>query len=574
MYIDIVPNRNSPPAVLLRESKREKGKIVKTTVANLSKCPPHAVEALRLALKGVELAPKDDVFSIEASLPHGHVEAILGTIRTLGLDRLIDSRPSRQRDLVLAMIAQRLIDPCSKLATTRLWHTSSLAKELDVEDATENELYGAMDWLLARQARIEKKLAQKHLSEGARVLFDVTSSSYHGQSCPLALRGYNRDGERLPAVVYGLLADAEDRPVAVDVYPGNTADPATVPDQVEKLRTRFGLERVVLVGDRGMLTASKIENLRENPQLGWISALRSSEIRKLVQRRDFQLSLFDEQNLAEISSDLYPGERLVVCHNPLLAAKRRHTREELLEATEAKLLRIVAEVERRTKTPMTAKEIGLKAGRVLGAYKMGKHFSLDIGDGHFAFQRKQESINAEKQLDGIYIIRTNEPIQSLSAPDAVRAYKSLGEVEKAFRCLKSVDLRVRPIHHRLPDRVRAHIFLAVLTYYVEWHMRKALATLLFDDEDLDHDRWERDPVAKAQPSATAKAKKHAKTTTEGWPIHSFSSLMAVMGTRCRNTCRANEGKNALHFDQLTEPTPFQAHVFALLGLTAQKRCVQ
>ncbi len=574
MYIDIVPNRNSPPAVLLRESRREGGKIVKSTVANLSKCPPHAVEALRLALKGVELAPKDDVFAIEASLPHGHVETVLGTIRTLGLDKIIDSRPSRQRDLVLAMIAQRLIAPCSKLATTRLWHTSSLAKELGVEDATENELYDAMDWLHTRQSRIEKKLAQKHLDEGARVLFDVTSSSYHGQSCPLALRGYNRDGERLPAVVYGLLADAEGRPVAVDVYPGNTADPATVPDQVEKLRTRFGLERVVLVGDRGMLTASKIENLREKPQLGWISALRSSEIRKLVQRGDFQLSLFDEQNLAEISSDLYPGERLVVCHNPLLAAKRKHTREELLEATEAKLSRKVAEVERRTKTPMTAKEIGLKVGKVLGAHKMGKHFILDIEDGHFAFQRNQESINAETQLDGIYIIRTNEPAQSLSAPDAVRTYKSLGEVEKAFRCLKSVDLRVRPIHHRLPDRVRAHIFLAVLAYYVEWHMRKALATVLFADEALEKDRWERDPVAKAQPSATAKAKKRAATTAEGWPIHSFSSLMAVMGTRCRNTCRANEGKNALHFDQLTEPTPFQTHVFALLGLTAQKRCVQ
>lgn len=574
MYIDIVPNRNSPPAVLLRESKREGGKIVKTTVANLSKCPPHAIEALRLALKGIELAPKDDVFAIEASLPHGHVEAVLGALRSLGLDKIIDSRPSRQRDLVLAMIVQRLIAPCSKLATTRLWHTSTLAKEFGVEDSTENELYAAMDWLLERQQRIEKKLARRHLSEGARVLFDVTSSSYHGQSCPLALRGYNRDGQRLPAVVYGLLADAEGRPVAVDVYPGNTADPETVPDQVEKLRTRFGLERVVLVGDRGMLTASKIETLREKPQLGWISALRSSEIHKLVQKGDFQLSLFDELNLAEISSDLYPSERLVVCHNPLLAAKRKHTRGELLEATEARLSRIVAEVVRRTRTPMTAKEIGLKVGRVLGAHKMGKHFILDIKDGHFYFQRNQEKINAEAQLDGIYIIRTNEPAQSLSAPDAVRTYKRLGNVEKAFRCLKSVDLRVRPIHHRLPDRVRAHIFLAVLAYYVEWHMRKALASVLFDDENLERDRWERDPVAKAQPGEKARGKKRAAATDEGWPIHSFSSLMATMGTRSRHTCRANKGNNALRFDQLTEPTSFQSHVFALLGLTPQKRCVQ
>ena len=566
MYIDIVPNRKSPPAILLRESRRVGEKILKTTIANLSKCPPRAVEALRLALRGVELAPKDEVFAIERSRPHGHVQAVLGTIRRLGLDALIASRPCRERDLVVAMIAQRLIDPCSKLATTRLWHTTTLAEELGVADAGENELYGALDWLLARQRRIEKKLARRHLKEGARVLFDVSSSSYHGRHCPLAVRGYNRDGEKLPSIVYGLLADAEGRPVAVSVYPGNTADPKTVPDQVEKLRERFGLDRVVLVGDRGMLTQARIDDLRQYPSLGWISALRAPGIRKLVEQGDLQLSLFDKQNLAEIRSDLYPGERLIVCHNPLLAEDRRRTREELLRATEKKLAGIASQVKRRTRKPLGADEIGLKVGKVLGSHKMGKHFRLDIGDSRFEFARDLGKIEAEAQLDGIYIIRTSEADESLSAPDTVRAYKSLGQVEQAFRCLKSIDLHIRPMHHRTPDHVRAHVFLSVLAYYVDWHMRRALAPVLFEDEELAAERWDRDPVAKAEPSASVQEKKRKKTTPEGWAVHSFASLLADLSTRCRNTCRAGAGKNTLRFEQLTEPTPFQQHVFGLLGL--------
>ena len=566
MYIDIVPNRNSPPAILLRESRREGDKVVKTTVANLSRCPPKAVEALRRALRGVELVAHDEVFAIERSVPHGHVQAVLGTIRKLGVDALLASRPCRERDLVVAMIAQRLLKPCSKLATTRLWHTSTLARELAVADASENDLYGALDWLLVRQERIEKKLAKRHLKEGGRVLFDVSSSSYHGRTCPLAAYGHNRDGDKLPAIVYGLLADAEGRPVAVDVYPGNTADPKTVPDLVEKLRGRFGLGHVVLVGDRGMLTQAQIKTLRTYPQLGWIAALRTSGLRKLAQQGDLQMSLFDRQNLAEISSDLYPGERLIVCHNPLLAEDRKRTRKELLEATEKKLSRIAAQVRRRTRTPLSADEIGVKVGKVVNAHKVGKHFVLHIGDGCFEFKRNLKKIEDEAHLDGVYIIRTSESRKELSAEDTVRAYKSLGQVEQAFRCLKSVDLRIRPIYHRTENHVRAHVFVAVLAYYVEWHMRKALAPALFEDEELDRGRWTRDAVAKAQSSPSVRKKKRDKITPDGWPVHSFSSLLADLATRCRNTCRAGGGKHVLRFEQLTEPTPFQEHAFALLGL--------
>jgi transposase len=566
MYIDVVPNRNSPPAILLRESRRVGGKVVKTTLANLSRCPPGAVEALRQALRGVQLVARDEVFAVERSLPHGHVQAVLGTIRRLAVGELLASRPCRERDLVVAMIAQRLLEPCSKLATTRLWHTSTLAGELAVADAGENDLYGALDWLLARQERIENKLARRHLKEGGRVLFDVSSSSYHGRTCPLAAYGHNRDGEKLPAIVYGLLADGEGRPVAVDVYPGNTADPKTVADQVEKLRGRFGLGRVVLVGDRGMLTQTRIETLRGYPQLGWIAALRTSGLRKLAQNGDLQMSLFDRQNLAEIRSALYPGERLIVCHNPLLAEDRKRTRKELLEVTEKKLGRIAAEVRRRTRTPLSADAIGVKIGKVVNAHKVGKHFVLDIGDGRFEFQRDLKKIEDEARLDGVYIIRTSEARKELSAEDTVRSYKSLGQVEQALRCLKSVDLRIRPIYHRTENHVRAHVFIAVLAYYVEWHMRKALAPALFEDEELDRSRWTRDPVAKAQPSRSVRNKKRDKTTPEGWPVHSFASLLADLATRCRNTCRAGAGKRVLRFDQLTEPTPFQEHALALLGL--------
>ncbi len=566
MYIDIVPNRDSPPAVLLRESHREGGKVVKTTIANLSKCPAEAIEALRLALRGVKLVPQEGVFSVERSTPHGHVQAVLGVMRKLNMDSLLASRPSRERDRVLAMIAQRIVNPCSKLATTRLWHTTTLAEELDVEDADANALYDALDWLGKHQGRIEKKLAKRHLEEGAKVLFDVSSSSYHGHTCLLAVHGYNRDGQKLPSIVYGLLADGEGRPVAVDVYPGNTGDPSTVPDQVDKLRDRFGLERVVLVGDRGMLTQPQIDALREHPGLGWISALRFTAIRGLVETGAFQPSLFDQQNLAEITSEDYPGERLVACYNPLLAEDRKRTRDELLAATQALLQKIAAQVARRTKKPMTADEIGVKVGKVINRHKMGKHFVLMIEDNLLRFERDEASIKREADLDGIYIIRTSEDQAVLSAEDTVRTYKSLGQVEQAFRCIKSIDLQVRPIRHRSEAHVRAHIFLCMLAYYVQWHMRKALSSVLFQDDELAQARWTRDAVAKAKPSQSARAKKRTKITPDGWPVHSFSSLLLDLATRCKNICRTGDGKNTIRFEQLTEPSPFQEHVFDLLDI--------
>ena len=566
MYIESVPNRGSRPAILLREGRRSGKKVYKRTVANLSDWPPEKIEALRQVLRGDVLVPAEGTFAVERSLPHGHVEAVLGMMRKIGMDTLLASRSCRQRDLVLAMLAQRLVDPCSKLATTRRWHATTLAMELHVTDADENELYRALDWLLARQDRIEGKLAQRHLGEGARVLYDVSSSSYHGHTCPLALRGHNRDEEHLPCIVWGLLADREGRPVAVQAYEGNTGDPSTVADQVEKLRDRFGLTRVVLVGDRGMLTQARIETLKQHPQLGWISALRSESIQKLVKEGAVQLSLFDAQNLAEITSDLYPGERLIVCHNPLLAQDRRRTRDELLDATEKELTRIAAQVTRRTNTPLKADEIGVKVGKEINHFKVGKHFVLDIQDGHFSFTRDAEGIEREAGLDGIYVIRTSEKPQDLGAEDTVRTYKSLGQVEQAFRCIKSLDLRIRPIHHRTPDHVRAHIFLCMLAYYVEWHMRKALASVLFQDEELETNRWSRDAVAKAQPSETVQRKKQNRQTTDGWPVHNFQSLIEELATRCKNTCRAGQGKQAIRFTTFTEPTNFQRHVLGLLGL--------
>lgn len=566
MFIDRVPNRNSPPAILLRESRREGGKVVKRTIANLSSCPQEAIEAFALALRGVKLVPQTEAFAIERSLPHGHVQLVLGAMKKLGMAELLCARPCPEQRLVLAMIAQRLLTPCSKLATVRRWKDTSLAQTLEVAEADENDLYAALDWLLERQVRIEKKLAKRHLDEGARVLFDVSSSSYHGRTCPLAVRGYNRDGDKLPAIVYGLLANAEGRPVGVDVYAGNTADPTTVPDQVDKLRGRFGLERVVLVGDRGMLTQTQIDALKAHPGLGWISALRARSIQQLAALGEVQMNLFDTRNLAEIRSDLFPDERLVVCHNPLLAADRKRTREELLAATERLLQGIADEVARRTKTPLPQKEIALKVGKKLNHYKVGKHFELDIADGRFTFARRHEKIQAEAALDGIYIVRTSESAAALSADDAVRTYKSLQQVEQAFRCLKGLDLRIRPIHHRTEEHVRAHIFLCMLAYYVEWQLRRDLAPVLFQDEELDEMRWTRDPVAKAEASQSAKDKKKNKMTEDGWPVHSWQTLLAQMATRTQNQCRAGEGKNTIRFELLAEPTPFQRHVFGLAGV--------
>jgi len=567
MFIDIVPNRNSTPAILLREAWREGKKVRKRTVANLTGWPRDKVEALRRVLKNEPLVAPEEAFAIEQSLPHGHVEAILGTIRKLGLERLISSVRCRERDLVVAMVAERLIHPCSKLATTRLWQSTTLAEELGVCDADEDDLYEAMDWLLGRQEGIEKKLASRHLSEGSLVLYDVTSSYYEGRSCPLARFGHDRDGKKgRPIIVYGLLTDGAGRPVAVEVYPGDTGDPSTVADQADKLRHRFGLRHLVLVGDRGMLTQTQIEKLRVYPGLGWISALRSSAIRELVESGGLQMSLFDQKDLAEICSPEFPSERLVACFNPLLAEERRRKRQALLEATEKELERISKEVARRTKTVLGEDEIGKKVGKVIDRFKVGKHFRLTIEEGHFSFVRDEERIRREEALDGIYVIRTSEPAERLSAEDAVRSYKSLTRVECAFRSLKGIDLLVRPIWHHTEDHVRAHVFLCMLAYYVEWHLRKALAPLLFDDEELDENRKRRDPVKPAQSSESAKKKKTLRLTSEGLVVQSLDTLLMELGTRCRNRCRIKSDPKGPTFHQLTEKSQLQERAFQLLGL--------
>jgi transposase len=564
MYIETVPNRNSPPAVLLREGWREGKKTRKRTLANLSAWPPEKVETFRRLLRDEPLASPHDLLTTRQTLPHGHVEAVRAMIRRLGLDSLIASQRCRERHLVVGMIIQRLLSPCSKLATPRAWQATTLAEELGVEEASEDDLYQAMDWLLARQERIEKKLAARHLHEGGLVLYDVSSSSYEGHTCPLAQFGHNRDGEKdLPSIVYGVMTNSAGCPVAVEVYAGNTGDPKTVSDQVEKLRTRFGLERVVMVGDRGMLTQPQIDKLKQQG-LGWITALTSGAIRKLVEKGALQLSLLDQKNLAEITSPDYPGERLMVCHNPLLAEERARKRQELLAATEQKLTRIAQDVARRKKKLYTAAEIGLKVGKVLGRYKVGKHFACQIGEGSFTWTRRQEAIEQEAKLDGIYVIRTSEPAEHLSAADAVRSYKRLAEVERAFRCLKGIDLLVRPIRHRTEERVPAHIFLCLLAYYVEWHLRRAWAPLLFEDEERYEARERRDPVLAAQPSASAQAKKRSHQTADGLPVQSFQSLMAELGSRARVTYELKSEGAAATFTQLPPPTPLQARAYELI----------
>jgi len=569
MYIDVVPNRNSPPAVLLREAWREGKKTRKRTVANLSDWPPERIETFRRVLRDEPLVSPHDLFTTQKSLPHGHVQAVLEMIGRLKLDRLISAERCRERDLVVAMIVQRLIDPCSKLATTRAWHSTTLAEELGVGEATEDDRYEAMDWLLDRQGRIEKKLAARHLREGGLVLYDVSSSFYEGRTCPLAQLGHDRDGKKgLPIIVYGVMTNGEGCPVAVSVYAGNTGDPTTVADQIEKLRMRFGLSRVVMVGDRGMLTQPQIDKLKQHPGLGWITALTSTAIRELLKQGALQLSLLDQKNLAEISAPDYPGERLMVCHNPVLEEERRRKREALLKATEKSLEKISKEVAQRKKKSLTAAEIGLKVGKVLGRYKMGKHFACKIGEGRFAWNRRVESIEQEEKLDGIYVLRTSEPVERLSAEETVRSYKSLAEVERAFRCLKGIDLLVRPIRHRSEDRVPAHIFLCVLAYYVEWHLRRAWAPLLFEDEERREERKRRDPILPAKPSDSAERKKRSHQTADGLPVHSSASLLRELASRARVTYALKpqkaEEKTNLTFRQVPEPTPVQARAYELL----------
>jgi transposase len=552
---------------LLRRSLRKGKSVTHETLGNLSHLPDHLIEIIKRSLKGETFVPAADAFRITRSRPHGHVEAVLTMIRKLGLDDLIASEPSRRRDLVVAMIAERLLFPSSKLANTRHWHDTTLAEELDVADTTEDQLYDAMDWLLERQSAIEKKLAKRHLSDGALVLYDVTSSYYEGKTCPLARFGHDRDGKTgLPIIVYGALTDADGRPVAVTVYPGNTGDPKTVPDQVETLTKRFGLSRVVLVGDRGMLTQTQIDVLKKHPGLGWISALRSGSIRRLLADGHLIRKDLEAERLAEITSPEFPGERLVACHNPQLAEQRRQKRQELLAATQAELEALAARVARATDQPETAAEIGVRAGKIIDHYKMAKHFTLTIRDGHLGWSRKQDAIKQEELLDGIYVIRTSEPVERLTAADGVRSYKRLALVEQAFRCLKGIDLLVRPIHHRTADRVRAHILLCLLAYYVEWHLRRAWEPLLFEDEELAVDRHRRDPVAAAKPSESAHRKKKTHTTPGGLPVQSFRTLMAHLATRCRNTCVVSVDPNRTPFRQVTEADALQEEALRLIAV--------
>lgn len=552
---------------LLRRTFRVGNQVRHETLGNLSHLPLSLIDIIRRSLAGETFLPATETFHVLRSLPHGHVQAVLGTVRRLQLEPLLGSKPCRERDLLVAMLVQRLLDPASKLATTRLWHNSTLAEELSVEDANEDELYQALDWLLARQAQIEKKLTERHLHEGSEVLYDISSSYYEGRCCSLARYGHNRDGKRdRPIVVYGVVSDPEGRPLSVEVYPGNTGDATTVPGQVGKLRERFGLRRVVLVGDRGMLTEKQIAQLKQHPELGWISALKAGAIRQLVEAGALQLSLFDQQNLVEIHTALYPDERLVACFNPLLAEERKRKREALLQATEKELEAIQQQVARRKKKILRKEEIALKVGRVVNRFKMAKHFELTIEDGKFQAQRREQDIREEGLLDGVYVLRTSEKQEALPAPDAVRHYKNLANVERAFRCWKGMDIRVRPIYLRTEEHVRAHIFLCLLAYYVEWHMRAALAPLLFAEEDLVGYRQQRDPVAPAEPSAAVQSKKQRKRTEEGFPVQSFPTLLQALATRCRNTCRVQTTKETPTFDQVTQATPLQAKVFELLGL--------
>jgi transposase len=550
---------------LLRQSYREDGKVKHRTLGNLSHLPEHLIDLVRRSLRGEAFLPADQAVRTLASKPHGHVEAVLTTFGPLDLEGLLASRPSRPRSLVLALIAQRLLFPCSKLASLRHWRSTTLADELEVADASTTELYQALDWLLARQGDIERKLAQRHLREGGVVLYDVSSSYYEGRTCPLAHYGHDRDGKKgLPIIVYGLLTDPWGRPVGIDVYPGNTGDPTTIPDQIVKVREKFSLTRVVLVGDRGLLTQTQIDTLRQYPGLGWVSALRSEAIAELLRKGLLQRQSLADVSLAEISSPDFPGERLVACYNARLAEERTDKRQRLLAATEADLGKLAAEVQRRTKKPLSAGEIGLKAGKVVGRHKMAKHFQLQIADGSFAFARHEEAIRREEDLDGIYVIRTSEAAEGLAAAECVRTYKSLSLVERAFRCLKGLDLLVRPIRHRVAPRVRAHLLLCMLAYYVEWHMRKALKPLLYEDEELEGRRRTRDPVKPAEASESAQAKKKTHQTAEGLIAHDFRSLLAHLGARSRVTYQVVAGGSHATFQQLSQPDEIQAEALRLL----------
>ena len=565
MHIDVIPNRGARPSYLLRESYREGERVRKRTLANLSSLSDEQILAIRAVLRGDELGPVADRFEAIVSRPHGHVQAVRVAMQQLGFESLLASRPSRQRDWVLAMVAARIVAPHTKLATTRWWRTTTLAEDFDVVEASEDDLYAAMDWLLERQGTIQKKLAARHLSKGSLVLYDLTSSYFEGTCCPLAKLGYSRDGKKgLLQVNWGLLTDARGCPVAVSVHEGHVADSQTLIPEVERLRKDFGIERLVMVGDRGMISSKAIAELREAEGIGWITALKSASIRALVEQGQLQLGLFDERNLVELASPDYPGERLVACRNPELAKMRTHKREELLAATEKNLQKIKARVD--AGKLKGADKIGLGVGKVLNQYKMAKHFELVIGDKTFTFERKRETIAAEAALDGVYIIRTSVAAKQMDSADCVRNYKALANVERAFRSLKTIDLKVRPIHHRTADRVRSHIFLCMLAYYAEWHMREAWRELMFADTDQKA-KATRDPVAPARRSQAALTKVASHTLDDGTPAHSFSTLLAELATLVRNTCRTpNAGPDAPTFEIVTTPNAKQQRAFDLLQL--------
>ena len=652
MYIAIVPNRKSPPAILLREGYRENGKVKTRTLANLSMLPAHAINALKKALKGEQLVSTDELFEIveDGSPSHGNVEAVTIAMKRLGFAKLICSRPSRERDLVLAMVATRLLNPQSKLATSRAWDDNTLADTLDIGDADEDEMYAAMDWLLERQDNIEKKLAKRHLKEGSMALYDLTSSYFEGVTCPLANRGHNRDGKKGKLQVnYGLLANPQGIPVSVSVFEGNSGDPTTLLPQVEKLRDDFNISKFVIVGDRGMITQKQVTALHEMDDVDWLTALRPEAIRKLVKDGSVQIGLFDERNLFELTHPDWPDERLVACRNPALAERRKAKRESLLKATEDELERVRMMIERgrlrgkedieqsvnkilgqykigrhyvaeiredgfdcklnrealdeeismgdeanensatqrreRIERHITAineklcklKEkvehgnlhgkaaIGVRVGKVVNKYKMAKHFKLTIRDDAFSYEIQKEKVEAEAALDGIYVVRTSVKKEDMDTAQTVRSYKQLSNVERAFRCIKGVDVMVRPIHHRLEKRVRAHILLCMLAYYVRWHMAEAWRPLLFSDEDQEA-KDSRDPIAPAERSAKALKKVFDKRLEDGSPVHSFKTLLDHLGKIVRNTCRyQTDDDDDATFFKTTSPNKTQQVALDLLG---------
>jgi hypothetical protein len=571
MYITRVPNRDSPPAVLLRESYREGGKVKNRTLANLSSWPEAKVEALARALKGLPPAGLEGTFEIARSLPHGHVAAVLGTARQLGLEELIDPAPSRHRDLVTAMAVAQVIAPDSKLAIARglrdATAASSLGEVLGVGSCDEDDLYAAMDWLASRQPKVEDGLAARHLAGGTLVLYDVSSAAFEGRTCPLGAIGHPKDGVRgRPQIVYGLLTSKDGVPVAIEVFAGNTGDPATVASQVDKVKDRFGIAKVVLVGDRGMLTAARLREDVAPQGLDWITALRAPQVKKLVRGGDLQLTLFDVQDLAEITSPDFPGERLVACKNPFLEAERARKRESLLAATEAGLEKIAAACARARRPLRGQGKIALRVDRVLNRRKVAKHFTTDIGEDRFSYHRNQDSITAEAALDGIYVLRTSVTAGDLEPGEVVSSYKALAQVERAFRAF-STDLDIRPIRHRTEDRVRARVFLRMLSYYVTWHMQARLAPLLFTDDDKPAAQAARpSPVAPAARSPRALAKAATKQTPGDLPVHSFATLLTDLATVCLNTIAPADQALPV-FRLVTTPTAVQRQAFDLLGVS-------